>query len=100
MTGEKLAGGGLAVLFDAKVGSYAASSNTNAIPPTFVERTRTRAVVRQWVAPSASLNLILYYTIYASGHIYVHSEITNLAAGSTALTSVDYTLKTGTTTSA
>ncbi|MDB5104230.1 MAG: filamentous hemagglutinin N-terminal protein, partial [Fibrobacteres bacterium] len=88
------------LLFDAKVGSFQASSGSTAITPAFLERTRARAVVRQWVPVSASLNLNIYYAIYASGHIYVQSEISNISGGSTALTSVDYTLKLGTTASA
>ncbi|MEO7423775.1 MAG: DUF2341 domain-containing protein [Fibrobacteria bacterium] len=88
------------VLFDAKVGSYTASANVAVTSPTFMERNKTRVVVRQYVSPSASLNLKVYYTIYASGHIYVQSEIENVSSGSAALTSLDYTLKLGSTSAA
>ena len=88
------------LLFDAKFDAYQASSATSGIPPVFLERTRARAVVRQWLAVSTSLNVNIYYTIYPSGHIYVQSEISNIANGTTAIGTVDYTLKLGTTTNA
>ena len=87
------------LLFDAKIGSYTASAGANAIMPWLMERTKTRAVVRQLCPVSANLNLYIYYSIYASGHIYINAEIQNLTTNSQALTSVDYTLKLGTTTS-
>jgi hypothetical protein len=85
------------LLFDAKIDAYQVSSQTsNSIAPAFTERTRTRAVVRQRLAVSASLDLNIYYAVYASGHIYVTSELSNLANTTTTVGTVDYTLKLGT----
>ncbi len=86
-------------LFDAKFDSYTASANST-FAPTFLERTRTRAIVRQRLNVSASLNVDITYSIYASGHIYVESELTNLSASTLTIGTVDYTLKLGTTTAA
>lgn len=89
------------LLFDAKIGSYTASSQTGVGPVLYlVESTRARAVVRQNLPVSASIDLNIYYTVYASGHVYVQSELANLSAGSTAVTTVDYTLRLGSTSSA
>src|SRR5690606_3215422 len=64
------------LLFDVTVGAYAASAQTgNTLAPTFTERTRARAVVRQRLAISASMDLNVWYTVYPSGHVYVQSEL-------------------------
>ncbi|MDB5104420.1 MAG: hypothetical protein JWP91_2109 [Fibrobacteres bacterium] len=90
-----LASGSL--LFDAKFDAYAASAQTgNSIAPVFVERNRTRALVRQRLAVSASLELNIYYAVYASGHIYIQSELANLSIAAASVGTVDYTLKLGT----
>jgi hypothetical protein len=82
------------LLFDVKIDSYQASSQTtNTLAPAFYQRTKTRAVVRQRLAVSAALDLNVYYTIYASGHIYVQSELANLSGGSTPVGTLDYILK-------
>src|SRR5690606_9493869 len=71
------------LLFDVTVGAYAASAQTgNTLAPTFTERSRARAVVRQRLAVSASLDLNVWYTVYPSGHVYVQSELTNNSTGS------------------
>lgn len=89
------------LLFDAKIGAYTASSQTGVGPLLYlVESTRARAVVRQNLPVSASIDLNIYYTVYPSGHVYVQSELSNLSAGSTAVTTVDYTLRLGSTSAA
>ncbi len=89
------------LLFDAKIDSYTASSQTTTGPIlSLIENTRARAVVRQRLPVSASLDLNIYYSVYSSGHVYIESELSNLAASSTAVGTVDYTLKLGTTTAA
>jgi len=89
------------LLFDAKIGSYTASSQTTAGPVlSLIEGTRARAVIRQRLPVSASLDLNIYYSVYSSGHVYIESELSNLAASGTAAGTVDYTLKLGTTTAA
>ncbi|MDB5047740.1 MAG: Fibronectin type domain protein [Fibrobacteres bacterium] len=87
-------------LFDAKIDAYTASAQASIFAPTFLERTRARATVRQRLAVSASLDLNIYYTVYPSGHIYIQSELSNLGSATLAVGTVDYTLKLGTTTSA
>ena len=89
------------LLFDAKIGSYTASSQTGVGPLLYlVESTRARAVIRQNLPVSASIDLNIYYTVYPSGHVYIESELSNLSAGSTAVTTVDYTLRLGSTSGA
>jgi hypothetical protein len=89
------------LLFDAKIGSYTASSQTGVGPVLYlVESTRARAVVRQSLPVSASIDLNIYYTVYPSGHVYIESDLSNLSAGSTAVSTVDYTLRMGSTTAA
>ena len=83
MTGDTTANlvGTNTLLFDVRIDAYLASTQTsNTIAPAFIERTRARSVVRQRLALSASLDLNVYYTVYASGHVYVQSEIANLSA--------------------
>jgi hypothetical protein len=89
------------LLFDAKIGTYTASAQTSAGPLLYLtESSRARAVIRQRLAVSASVDLNIYYSVYPSGHIYIESEIANLAAGNTSAGTVDYTLKMGTATAA
>ncbi|MBW8886871.1 MAG: DUF2341 domain-containing protein [Fibrobacteres bacterium] len=89
------------LLFDAKIDSYTASSQTTAGPVlSLIEGTRARAVIRQRLPVSASLDLNIYYSVYSSGHVYIESELSNLAASTTTVGTVDYTLKLGTTTAA
>jgi hypothetical protein len=87
-------------LFDVKIDAYTASGVAAVIAPSFAERTRARAIVRQRLPVSASLDLNVYYTIYPSGHVYVESELSNLSASTLAVGTLDYTLKLGTTTAA
>jgi hypothetical protein len=89
------------LLFDAKIDSYTASSQTSAGPVLYlVESSRARAVIRQRLPVSASLDLNIYYSVYPSGHVYIESELSNLAAGATTVGTVDYTLTLATTTAA
>jgi hypothetical protein len=80
------------VLFDDKVASTSASSQSS-IAPTVVEQGKARVVVKQRFAYSASLDVNFYYTIHPSGHIFVQVEYVNLSAGSLSPGTIDYTLK-------
>jgi hypothetical protein len=89
------------LLFDAKIDSYTASSQTGTGPVLYLlESSRARAVIRQQLPVSASLDLNIYYSVYSSGHIYIESELSNLASATTTVGTVDYTLKLASTTAA
>ncbi len=87
------------VLFDDKVTATSASSQST-IAPAILEQGKSRVVVKQRFGYSASLDVNFYYTLYPSGHIFVQVEYVNLSAGTLTMTTVDYTVKVGTATSA
>ncbi|HKP97339.1 MAG TPA: DUF2341 domain-containing protein [Fibrobacteria bacterium] len=98
MTGDTTANltASSSLLFDVRIDGYLASTQTsNAIAPVFYERTRARSVIRQRLALSPSLDLNVWYTVHASGHVYIQSEISNLSGGTLDVDAVQYFLKLG-----
>ncbi|MEO6098391.1 MAG: DUF2341 domain-containing protein [Fibrobacteria bacterium] len=85
------------LLFDVRIdASIASGATSNTLVPVFLERTRARSIIKQRLAISASLDLIVRYTVHASGHVYVQSEIANLGSTTLDVDVVQYTLKLGT----
>ncbi len=92
-----LMGSSAVTLFDAKIDSYTASSQTTlASAPSYLIQSRAHMGVKQVLSVSANLVLNIYYHIYPSGHIYVTSEMINQASSNTAIGTVDYNLQVGT----
>lgn len=98
MTGDTTANlvGSNSLLFDIRIdGMVASAATSNTFAPYFVERTRAKAVVRQRLAVSASLDLNVTYSVHPSGHVYIQSEIDNLSSSIADVDLVQYSLKMG-----
>ncbi|HLP42723.1 MAG TPA: LamG-like jellyroll fold domain-containing protein, partial [Fibrobacteria bacterium] len=98
MTGDTTANlvGANSLLFDVRIdGMVASAATSNTFAPYFVERTRAKAVVRQRLAVSATLDLNVTYSVHPSGHVYIQSEIANLSSDTAIVDLVQYTVKLG-----
>ncbi|MBF0432516.1 MAG: DUF2341 domain-containing protein, partial [Fibrobacteria bacterium] len=58
--------------------------------PIIVSQNRVHTCVKQAVDVNANITVTVYYHLYASGHIYIQSEVANISAGAVSNQTLDY----------